>query len=92
MSAETVSGTDAAGRGRVETIYVALLDEGLDVWRPVAARRLSGDTFLILDQDYDREVEAWAFGPGTVVRCRRENRGGEPILVASEAVREAAAT
>jgi hypothetical protein len=90
MSAETVSGTD--GRGRVETIYVALLDEGLDVSRPVAARRLSADTFLILDQDYDREVETWAFEPGTVVRCRPETRRGEPILVASEAVQEGAAT
>ena len=91
MSAGTVSDTDA-GRGRAETIHVALLDEGLDVWRPVAARRLSKDTFLILDQDYDREAETRTFEPGTVVRCRRENREGAPILVASEAVWQAAAT
>ena len=38
MPAETVSDTDT-GRGRAETIHVALLDEGLGVWRPVAARR-----------------------------------------------------
>ena len=40
-----------------ETIYVALLDEGIDVWRPVAARKLAPDTYLILDQNYDRKVE-----------------------------------
>jgi hypothetical protein len=36
-----------------DTIYVALLDEGIGVWRPVEAQRLSPDTWLIVDQDYD---------------------------------------
>lgn len=67
-----------------ETIYVALLDEGIDVWRPVAARKIAPDTFLILDQDYDREVETWQFEPGTVVRCRKERRDGRQIIVATE--------
>ena len=31
-----------------ETIYVALLDEGIDVWRPVEAERLSPDRYRIL--------------------------------------------
>ena len=91
MSAGTVSGPDA-GRGRAETIYVALLDEGLDVWRLPAARRLSNDTFLTPDQEYDREVETRAFEPERVVRCRGENRGGDPLLIASEAIWQAAAT
>jgi hypothetical protein len=64
------------------TIHVALLDEGVEVWRPVEARRLTADTYLILGQDYDRSVETWAFAPGTVVRCRRELRDGRSILVA----------
>jgi hypothetical protein len=34
-----------------ETIYVALLDEGVDVWRPVKARRLPSGVYLILEQD-----------------------------------------
>jgi hypothetical protein len=67
-----------------DTIYVALLDEGIDVWRPVEARKLSPDTYLIVDQDYDRAIERWEFEPGTVVRCRKERRDGREILVATE--------
>jgi len=74
-----------------DTIYVALLDEGIDVWRPVAARRLSPDRYLILDQDYDQAIERWEFEPGTVVRCRREDRDERQILMATEAARETAA-
>ena len=70
-----------------ETIYVALLDEGIDVWRPVAARKLAADTYCILDQNYDREVEIWQFEPGAVVRCRREQRKGRQILVATDIAR-----
>jgi hypothetical protein len=67
-----------------DTIYVALLDEGIDVWRPVEAQKLSPDTYLIVDQDYDRAIERWEFEPGTVVRCRKERRDGREILVATE--------
>lgn len=74
-----------------DTIYVALLDEGIDVWRPVEAERLSADTYLIVDQDYEPEVERWEFEPGTIVRCRKEKRDGRHILVATEAARRAVA-
>lgn len=70
-----------------ETIHVALLDEGVEVWRPVAARKIAADTYLILDQDYDRDVENWQFEPGTVVRCRKEQRNGRQIVVATEEAR-----
>jgi hypothetical protein len=73
-----------------DTIYVALLDEGIDVWRPVEARRLGADTYLIVDQDYDRRTERWEFEPGTAVRCRKESRDGRQILVATEAARQPA--
>ena len=66
-----------------DTIHVALLDEGIDVWRPVEARRLSPDTYLIVNQDYDPHTERWEFEPGTAVRCRKENREGRQILVAT---------
>jgi hypothetical protein len=71
------------------TIYVALLDEGIEVWRPVAARRVSDDTYLIADQDYDRDAETWEFEPGTVVRCRKEQRDGRQILIATKMARTA---
>jgi hypothetical protein len=72
------------------TIYVALLDEGIDVWRPVEAERLLPDRCLIVDQDYDPGIERWEFEPGTVVRCRKEKRNGRRILVATEAARQTA--
>ena len=53
----------------VAQIYIALLDEGVDVWRPVQAERLSGNTYRILGQPYDRSVESWQFEPGDVVLC-----------------------
>lgn len=51
------------------TIYVALLDKGVDVWRPVRAKHVSQDVFLIVDQPYDTEIETWQFAPGTEVVC-----------------------
>ena len=74
-----------------ETIYVALLDEGIDVWRPVMARRLPDGTYLILEQDYDRSTETWQFEPGAVVKGRVEKRNGRPITVATEAAQQSAA-
>jgi hypothetical protein len=74
-----------------DTIYVALLDEGIDVWRPVEAQEVSPDTYLIVDRDYDPPTERWEVQPGTVVRCRRENRDGGQILVATEEARQPAA-
>lgn len=69
------------------TIYVPLLDEGVEVWRPVEARRVSADTYLILDQAYDRDLETWAFEPGIVVKCQARKQNGREILVASEVAR-----
>jgi hypothetical protein len=74
-----------------ETIYVALLGEGLDVWRPVKARRLPSGAYAILEQDYDRRTETWQFDPGTVVMCRVARRNGRQITIATEKARQPAA-
>ena len=50
-------------------IYVKLLDEGVDVWRPVRAEHLQDDIYSIIDQPYDRETESWEFEPGDEVMC-----------------------
>ena len=50
------------------TIYMPLLNEGTDVWRPVNATPLAGDRYRVegnVPQD-----EEWAFASGTIVRCR----------------------
>ncbi len=67
MSAATASSTDV-------TIFVRLVDEGVDVWRPVQARRLSETTYQIADEAIP-EGEAWAFSPGDIVVA--EHRGSE---------------
>ena len=58
-----------------DTIYVRLLDEELDVWRPVKARRIN-DAYQILDYDYDADVETWEFTPGQIVLVEKDSEGG----------------
>jgi hypothetical protein len=45
-------------------IFVRLVDEGVDVWRPVRAVRIHDDIYRIVEQPYDRELETWQFAPG----------------------------
>jgi len=65
-------------------IYVGLVDEGVDVWRPVLAKRLGGNMYRILDQPYDREIESWQFEPGDRVICEHIASGDGPILAATK--------
>jgi hypothetical protein len=68
-----------------ETIYVRLLDEGTDVWRPTLGRRVGPMTFEVMPTpNYDPEDEKWEFLPGRVVRCGWENKSVGVALVASE--------
>jgi hypothetical protein len=70
----------------IAQIYIALLDEGVDVWRPVQAERLSGNTYRILSQPYDREIESWQFEPGDVVLCEIVESSDGRILAATKKV------
>jgi hypothetical protein len=67
----------------VTQIYIALLDEGVDVWRPVQAERLTGNTYRILRQPYDRSVESWQFEPGDEVLCEMVESSEGRILAAT---------
>lgn len=49
-------------------IYVALLNGGTEVWRPVAAERLGPELFRLMGPV--PADETWAFQPGEVVVCR----------------------
>jgi hypothetical protein len=64
-------------------VYVPLLDEGVDVWRPVAAEVIGNGCYLITgDQPSD---ERWKFLPGTSVRCEeRRFEDGTLGLVATQ--------
>jgi hypothetical protein len=62
-------------------IYMPLLDEGTDVWRPVEAVHEGGDVYLIVSEQ-DHETETWEFPTGTRVRCHQRSLSGGVCLVA----------
>ena len=77
MSAATGSSTDRT------VVYVRLLGEGTDVFRPAAADPCGPSVVrLLVPEDYDPEDEDWEFKPGTTVRVERRSLSGEDVLVA----------
>jgi len=62
-------------------VFVALLDEGVECWRPVEAQHMVADQYLLSGPIADGEV--WEFRPGETVRCReRTFQDGTTGLVA----------
>jgi len=59
-----------------DTIYVYLLDEGTDCWKPVSAEHLGNDVYRIISVNKDPEDERWEFGNGEVVRYRHRKLAG----------------
>jgi hypothetical protein len=51
------------------TMFIPLLDENIDVWRPVSAVRTSDNIFRILGNP--AEGEHWKFINGDLVRCKQ---------------------
>jgi hypothetical protein len=63
------------------TIYMPLLNEGTDVWRPVQGTPLGSDRYRV--EGHAENEEEWAFPPGAVVRCTWKTfRGGEEAWAA----------
>jgi hypothetical protein len=56
------------------TIYVALMEEGTDCWRPVQAESLGGGLYRIVTERPDDEV--WFFSVGDVVKCKERTFQG----------------
>ena len=56
---------------RSATIYVYLLGEGVDVWRPVSTGWVRDDIYCITGARID-DTETWEFANGDVVRCRAQ--------------------
>ena len=67
------------------TVYVRLLNEGADAFRPTQAEKLpSGGYRLLPTPDYDPEDEHWEFAPHETVICDRiKLHGGERIVAVS---------
>jgi hypothetical protein len=65
------------------TVFVALLGEGVDVWRPVTAESLGSGFYRLAGSVPDTEI--WQFSPGTVVRCESHTfTDGDCGLIAVE--------
>ena len=63
-------------------LFVSLLAEGADVWRPTEAVPIGDGLFKILSTpNYDPEDEVWEFPPGAIVRCEtRQDNSGKYIV------------
>jgi hypothetical protein len=60
-------------------IYVELLNEGTDCWRPVEANDLGRGRFQIVQAA--PEGEEWAFLSGDIVECRQQEfRNGAGLV------------
>jgi archaellum component FlaG (FlaF/FlaG flagellin family) len=67
----------------VATVYVRLLGEGTDVFRPTQAECMPNGLFTLrATANYDPDDEHWEFAPGQVVKCRRIKLSGGLQLVA----------
>jgi hypothetical protein len=51
-------------------IYMPLLDEGVDVWRPVNAVHIEKNMYKIISINEDPDDEHWQFPTGDIVYCR----------------------
>lgn len=70
----------AATDSFTETVHVRLLDEGVDVWRPVSARALGNGAFQLSPEAAPAD-EAWEFPPGaTVGVAKRKTAEGEVAI------------
>lgn len=69
-------------------IHVRLLDEAVDVWRPVKAEHLGAEEYRILEQPYDRDIDTWEFEPGDRVVCEQIDSSDGRILAAVRRVTE----
>ena len=68
----------------VTQVYVYLLDEGTDAWRPVDAIPVAGDIYKLVAKHHDPEDEHWEFATGDELRCeaRRLSSGMHLVAVA----------
>ncbi|CAN5294730.1 hypothetical protein BH10PSE4_BH10PSE4_37070 [soil metagenome] len=64
-------------------VYVALVDEGTDVWRPTIAYRLSETVYVLSNENFDADTETWAAPPGSLITlANQQTRTGVfPVAV-----------
>jgi len=75
---------------QTKTIYVPMLNEGTDVWKPVMAQPISSATYRIVSEPLDPEDEEWAYRAGQEVAVEEHvfqdgNRGLVAVAKAAHA-------
>ena len=68
-----------SGEG-ITTIYMPLLNEGTDAWRPVEAVKITELGYMVTENP--QPDEQWAFQPGHILRCEERQLRGESHLIA----------
>jgi hypothetical protein len=64
-------------------IYIPLLNEGVNVWRPTQAEALPDGSYRVLPvPDYDPNDEMWQFPPGSQVICEPRRLSNGSVLAA----------
>ncbi len=64
-------------------IYIRLLDEGTEVYRPTEAKPLGPGLFRVMPtSNYNSEDEKWEFVPGSLVRLEKRQLDGGEVFVA----------
>ncbi len=65
-------------------VYVKLLNEGTEVWRPASAISIGNGCYKLTGTDiFDPEDEEWEFLPGNHVKTITKESEGKLILIAS---------
>ena len=68
--------------GERVTLYVRLLDEGTEVYRPVQAQAVDADRYRVLGPI--PKTETWEFQPGDIVAVKVQAlSGGEQRVIAA---------
>lgn len=68
----------------IREIYIPLLGEDIDVWRPAQAYQIDENRYKILAPIvYGTKNEQWKFIPGSIVHCEYvTTTGGDRIFAA----------
>jgi len=75
---------DADNRDNQMIVYVRLLGEGTEVFRPVPAIRVEDSKYILQGQEIlESEEEDWEFAPGTMVITESRVLSGGTVLVAT---------
>ena len=65
-----------------EVVYVYMLGEGTDVWRPVPSEDLGGSRYRLGDVAERARDEVWEFAPGAIVVAEQRRLSGGLCMVA----------